>query len=111
VWTRGRWDISLHEIRYGHTSSDLTYYEGPYAFSVADFYHQVNRPRYVTNLELGYHVTHQIHLVAGANNLANTYPSRIPGVASYLHVAKYDTYSQQLGQDGGFYYVRADASF
>jgi len=111
VWTRGRWDTSLHEIRYGHTSSDLTYYEGPYAFSVADFYHQVNRPRYVTNLELGYHVTRQIHLVAGANNLANTYPSRIPGVASYLHVAKYDTYSQQLGQDGGFYYVRADASF
>lgn len=106
AWRLGRWDASVHEIRYGHTTSQLTYYTGPNAFSVTNFMEFVNSPRWVTNLEVGYQLTPIFHIALGANNVGNAYPRRLPSEVSYLNVARYDTYSQQLGQDGGFYYLR-----
>lgn len=102
----GRWSLSLHEIRHGRTRAQLTYYTGPDAFSNDVFRDFVSRPRWVTNLELGYAVTSRLHAALGANNLFNRYPSRIPLETSYLGAARYDLSSQQLGQDGGFYYLR-----
>lgn len=105
-WSQGRWDVIAHEIRYGATTSQLEYYTGPNAFSNTTFLPFVNHPRWVTNLEIGYRVTGTLHVALGANNLFNAYPSRIPAETSYLGAALYDTASQQLGQDGGFYYLR-----
>ena len=105
-WQNGDWDFAAHEIRWGHTTSQLTYYSGPDAFSNTTFLGFTNAPRYVTNLELGYQVTPRVHAALGANNLFNAYPSSIPAQASYIGAARYDTASQQLGQDGGFYYLR-----
>jgi iron complex outermembrane receptor protein len=73
-WTQERWDLSLHEIRYGHTESQLQYYSGPNAFSNTVFLDFVNQPRWVTNLELGYRLTPALHVAVGANNLFNAYP-------------------------------------
>jgi iron complex outermembrane recepter protein len=101
-----RWSLALHEIRYGRTRSQLTYYTGPDAFSNDTFRDFVNRARWITNLEVGYDVSSRLRASIGANNLFNSYPSRIPLENSYIGAARYDTSSQQLGQDGGFYYLR-----
>lgn len=105
-WTKDRWDITAHEIRYGRTNSQLEYYSGPNAFSNTTFLPFANQPRWVTNLEIGYRVNERLHVALGANNLFDAYPSRIPAETSYIGAARYDTASQQLGQDGGFYYLR-----
>ncbi|GBR04108.1 hypothetical protein [Acetobacter oeni] len=108
TWHRGKWDVTVHEIRYGHTISDLTYVPGPNAFSNSVFYEQVNKPRFVTNLEVGCQVLPQLHLALGGNNIGNAYPSRVPVDTSDYNNNKYDTSSQQLSEEGGFYYFRAD---
>lgn len=106
VFASEKWNVSLHEIRYGRTRSQLTYYTGPDAFSNDTFRDFVNKPRWITNIEIGYRLTPALRASVGANNLFNTYPSRIPLENSYVGAARYDTSSQQLGQDGGFYYLR-----
>lgn len=107
-WTLGKWDVAVHEIRYGHTTSNLTFVSGPNAFSTTEFYHQINRPRFVTNLEVGYQVLPQLHLALGGNNIGNAYPSRVPSFTADYNNNLYDTLSQQLSEEGGFYYLRAD---
>lgn len=107
-WTLGKWDVAVHEIRYGHTTSNLTFVSGPNAFSTTQFYHQINRPRFVTNLEVGYQVLPQLHLALGGNNIGNAYPSRVPSFTADYNNNLYDTLSQQLSEEGGFYYLRAD---
>ncbi|PYD77680.1 TonB-dependent receptor plug domain-containing protein [Komagataeibacter sucrofermentans] len=108
TWRKGKWNVSVHEIRYGHSTSNLTYVSGPNAWSNSVFYEQVNKPRFVTNLEIGYQVLPQLHLALGGNNIGNTYPSRVPVNTSDYNNNKYDTGSQQLSEEGGFYYIRAD---
>jgi len=110
VWRRKKWDVAIHEIRYGHTISNLTYVSGAYAFSTTHFYEQINRPRFVTNLEVGYQVLPQLHLALGGNNIGNEYPSRVRSFTSDYNNNLYDTLSQQLSEEGGFYYLRADLS-
>ncbi|MCQ8241806.1 TonB-dependent receptor plug domain-containing protein [Rhizosaccharibacter radicis] len=107
-WRNGRWNLALHEIRYGHTATQLTYYQGPNSFSNSVFQPFTNHPRWLTNIELGYQVTPAWHLALGANNLFNEYPSSIPIENSYIGAARYDTSSQQIGQEGGFYYFRVN---
>lgn len=110
VFTSDRWSVSLHEIRYGKTQSQLTYYTGPDAFSNTVFRDFVNKAKWVTNVEVGYRLTPSLRAAVGANNLFNAFPSRIPLENSYIGAARYDTSSQQLGQDGGFYYLRLNFS-
>ncbi|AAV89185.2 TonB-dependent receptor plug domain-containing protein [Zymomonas mobilis] len=108
-----KWIVGLHEIRWGHTTSQLPYYKGSPNTSVVsayDFYRFVNRPKFVTNLDITYRVNPNLALTIGANNLFNVYPSRIPLAHRYLGVTKYDRQTSQLGTSGGFYYFKVDVN-
>jgi len=110
-WTYGRTDIALHEVRYGSATSQLQYTMGPNAYSDTDFLQFVNQPRYVTNIQVGYHITPDLRLALGANNLFNVYPSAIPYDTRYLGVYTYDYTIEQVGINGGFYYLQATWTF
>ncbi|NPD68658.1 TonB-dependent receptor (plasmid) [Lichenicola cladoniae] len=110
-WTKNRWDIALHEIRYGSATSQLTYVSGANAYSNSVFDEFVDQPRFETDLSVGYQVTPHLHLTLGANNLFNAYPSRIPYNTSYLGVDRSDKGIEQIGINGGFYYLAANIAF
>lgn len=103
----GTWDVSLHEQRFGQTADEMTWYEGPYAYSATNFNRIYNQPRWITNFEVGYRPIEKLHLALGANNLFNSYPSRIPAANGYYGSGKYDGAASQIGVNGGFYYAQA----
>lgn len=103
----GRWDVVLHEQRYGQTTDALTWYDGPYAYSTTNFNSITNHPRWITNLELGFRPIDRLHLAVGANNLFNRYPTRIPAANGYYGSGRYDGSASQIGVNGGFYYAQA----
>ncbi|OUJ10510.1 TonB-dependent siderophore receptor [Acetobacter sp. DsW_063] len=107
-WTTGRFDISAHEIRYGHTTSQLTYYTGPYAYSNSVFREFTETPKFETNLEVGYKATSRLHLALGANNLFNAKMRKLPYANRYLGSTPYDYNVAQMSWNGGFYYFRAN---
>ncbi len=110
-WHRGAWDLLLHEQRYGQTTDELEYFEGPNAYSTTTFFRFYDRPRWLTNLEVGFRPIKPLRLALGANNLFDSYPSRIPAQNGYYGSEKYDSDSSQIGIDGGFYYATASYDF
>ncbi len=106
-WHQERWDVIAHEQRFGETIDELTYFAGPNAFSTTDFLRFTNRPRWISNLEIGFRPIKPLRLAVGANNLFDAEPTRIPAIAGYDGSEKYDSDASQIGIDGGFYYVRA----
>lgn len=110
-WHRDRWDVLLHEQRYGQTVDELTYFSGPNAYSTTDFARFVNHPRWLTNLEFGYRPLATLRVALGANNLFDATPSRIPPENGYYGSEKYDSSLSQIGINGGFYYARMDWTF
>jgi iron complex outermembrane receptor protein len=68
-------------------------------------------PKIIVDLDLAYDVTENVRFSVGANNVFNTYPSKVQsfnrGTAGF---ALYNTYSP-FGFSGGFYYVRASYQF
>jgi len=109
-WHKGKWDFSVHEMRYGHTINQLQYVTGSNAYSNSVFYQMYSKPKFQTNVLLGYQATPKLHLGLGANNLFNQYPTRIPADTSYVGVVPYDSSAQQLGFNGGYYYLALDYS-
>ncbi len=110
-WHEARWDLVLHEQRFGETIDALTYFEGPNAFSTTDFLRFYNRPRWITNVELGYRPVRHLRVALGANNLFDDYPTRIPAQNGYDGSEPYDSDASQIGIDGGFYYARLSYDF
>jgi iron complex outermembrane receptor protein len=110
TWRLDKWGVSLHETRFGSTSSEETYIVGPNAFSTTQFIHFENAARYVTDLEVRYDVTKKFQIAVGANNLFNVYPTKLPYEAQ-LEGAQYDAFASTIGEDGGFYYLRARYTF
>ena len=110
-WHWERWDLLLHEQRYGETIDELTYFEGPTAYSTTDFFRFFNRPRWITNVEVDYRPIRHLRLALGANNLFDEYPTRIPAQNGYYGSEPYDSDASQIGIDGGFYYARAAYEF
>jgi iron complex outermembrane receptor protein len=106
TWHRDKWGVSLHETRYGSTSTEATYYSGPNAFSTTQFLHFENAARYITDVEVRYDVTKKFQIAVGANNLFDVYPNKLPYVAQ-LEGSQYDTAVSSIGINGGFYYARA----
>lgn len=109
----GKLTVGLHEIRWGQTTSELTYYTGATnssALSSTDFLPFRNSPKFVTNLEVTYHVMPKLSFTIGGNNLFDKRPSRVPDGNRYLGVPQYYMSTSQLGMNGGFYYLRADLS-
>ena len=110
-WHLERWDLLLHEQRYGETIDELTYFEGPNAYSTTDFFRFYNRPRWITNVEVDYRPVRHLRLALGANNLFDDYPTRIPAQNGYYGSEPYDSDASQIGIDGGFYYGRVSYEF
>ncbi|WP_040123754.1 TonB-dependent receptor plug domain-containing protein [Paraburkholderia xenovorans] len=110
TWHSGKWGVTLHETRYGSTSSQETYIVGPNAFSTTQFLHFENAARYITDLEVRYDVTNKFQIAVGANNLFNVYPNKLPYEAQ-LEGSQYDSFASTIGENGGFYYLRARYQF
>jgi iron complex outermembrane recepter protein len=106
TWHLDKWGVSLHETRFGATSSEETYIVGPNAFSTTQFLHFENAARYITDVEVRYDVTKKFEIAVGANNLFDVYPSKLPYPAQ-LEGAQYDAFASTIGVNGGFYYARA----
>ena len=122
-WDVGKWNIHLLETLWGP-------YEEPVNNSVNEIFHA----KWVTDLDVSYRVTSHLTLSAGANNLFNAYPSRVPakilaltanvdsvlkGAPGYTAGAYgvptsgggvYGTVAP-FGLQGGFYYVRVGVKF
>jgi iron complex outermembrane receptor protein len=110
TWRLSGWRASLHEIRYGKSVQEDSYYSGPNAFSITTFYKSINNPKYVTNIETGYEWSSGFSWVVGANNLFNVYPKELPAAQRYIGTALYDA-STGVGIDGGYYYTRVAFKF
>ncbi|MCP3715479.1 TonB-dependent siderophore receptor [Paraburkholderia sp. CNPSo 3281] len=110
TWRRDKWAVTIHETRFGETSSEATYIVGPNAFSTTQFIHVENAARYVTDVEVRYDVTKKFQIAVGANNLFDVYPTKLPYQAQ-LEGAQYDAFASTIGVNGGFYYLRARYQF
>jgi iron complex outermembrane receptor protein len=68
-------------------------------------------PKTIVDVDLAYDVNERLRFAVGANNVFNTYPSKVQplnrGTAGF---ALYNTYSP-FGFSGGFYYARASYQF
>jgi iron complex outermembrane recepter protein len=107
-WSYGKWTFSVHEIRYGHATSELTYYTGPHANSVSQFQRFVNTPRFATNLLVAYQIDPSWRVALGANNVGNAKQRLLPPGFRYLGAERYDYDIQQIGFNGGYYYFQVN---
>ena len=111
VWSKDALSVSLHATRYGRTATEATFYSGPNINSTSVFNHIENAPKTIADLEVRYTATKRLQLAAGANNLFDVYPSKVPAISRYLGVYQYDTASAQIPFNGAYYYVRASYKF
>ncbi|MEX3957452.1 TonB-dependent receptor plug domain-containing protein [Trinickia sp. EG282A] len=110
TWRLDKWAVSLHETRYGPTTTQATYFSGPNAFSTTNFLEFHNSAKYITDLEVRYDITHHFQIAVGANNLFDAYPNKLPVIAQ-LEGLQYDGTGSQISPNGGFYYLRARYQF
>ena len=110
-WYYRRLDLNLRESRWGQVSDQLTIDSGSNAFSNVDFIPFTDKARWLTDVELGYRILPALRVALGANDLFNTHPTQTPLAGDYLGTTRYDEYSQQIGIDGGYYYLRTSYSF
>lgn len=110
-WKYRNFDVFIQEMRWGETKDMKSYRTGPYANSNSVFYPFANTPVWVTNAEFGYQATHKIHIAVGANNLFDMKPRRLPADGTYAGAEIYDDYSNQMGYNGGYYYLRLNSTF
>lgn len=106
-----KWAVSVHEIRYGETTSQLTYYTGPYSFSSSHYREFPNLPKWTTNASVTYNITPKWSATIGGNNIFAKFPSVVPEGNRYLGVPKYYMSTSQLGMNGGYYYLDVSARF
>jgi iron complex outermembrane receptor protein len=109
--TAGKWDVNLHEILWGPTTTLQQYNAGPIAFSNTVFGVQHNQSKFQTDLQVGYQVTDWATLAIGATDLFNETPTKLPLIFSYAGVFKYDYDSEQMNFNGGFYYAKLQLKF
>ncbi|MDB5447232.1 MAG: TonB-dependent receptor, partial [Phenylobacterium sp.] len=111
LWTLGAWTVNLRETLYGKSSE----------FAVGDdgaTYKTTIKAKLITDLEVDYKLDQNVRLTVGANNLLNTYPTKLnPSlVASYraandnAAVSRYPDWSP-FGINGGYYYGKITYTF
>ncbi|OUJ14810.1 TonB-dependent siderophore receptor [Acetobacter sp. DsW_063] len=106
TWQKGKWSVGIHEIRYGKVTSQQQYVTGPYAYSNSVYLPFNNRPKEQTNLLVSYQVTPSWRVALGANNLFNAKQRRVPYETNYLGTSRYNYDVQQIGFNGGYYYLQ-----
>jgi iron complex outermembrane receptor protein len=99
-WTWRRFDVDLHEIRYGDFSIINDVPANSRTFPAA----------WITNLDVKLHVTERISFTVGANNLFNHYP---PATNIFAPQYGYNQYprTSPYGETGGSYFGRLQADF
>lgn len=109
----GQWTVSLHEIRYGQTTSQLTYYKNnnTSTASTTNYLPFHNKPKWTTNLSVTYAVNKHWSATLGGNNIFAAYPTKTPKGNRYLGAPKYYMSTSQLGINGGYYYLDISAHF
>ncbi|NWE66656.1 TonB-dependent receptor [Pseudomonas tolaasii] len=100
-WSIDRFTLNLALTRYGaykevNVSADRSL-------------DRIYSAKWITDLDLGYHLTKDLNIAIGAKNLFDQYP-RKQGVPSSTMVASYGTYSP-YGFTGGYYYTRLTYAF
>ena len=117
-WTKDKWRLHLLETRYGPYDEPSTVEANDWHFS----------PKWITDLEVSYEVTHNVTLAVGANNILNVYPDRKPsevavdtvltGAPGYSAAYGVPTSGASIygtnspfGLTGGFYYGRLGVKF
>ncbi|QLF94688.1 TonB-dependent receptor [Pseudomonas sp. ABC1] len=101
TWQYGAWTSTLGLTRYGayrevNDASDRSY-------------DRTYQAKWITDLDIGYRLTHNLDLDIGAKNLFDVYPKR-QGIASKTMDSGYGTYSP-FGFTGGYYYTRLTYTF
>jgi len=122
-YTVGKWDMNLRQTRYGETVGMLTYQDWTPASAIcpitgaalrgsnACFAQFKNTPRWLTDLEIGYHITPRWHVAVGANDIFNVRPRKVPAYLASYGVLIYDSASAQVPMNGGYYYGRVNMDF
>jgi iron complex outermembrane recepter protein len=116
-WTLDRWSVNLREAIYGPTSEWISIDQTGSGNGATNFTVPTTA---ITDLDVGFRVTPQLRLNAGANNLFNTRPPGVPNVPNgsggvqpadgnnvYGEPAQFSPY----GIDGGYYYGRVTVTF
>jgi len=94
-WTLDRFHLLGRLTRYGSYVESSNVASGDRRFGA----------KWVTDLELGYDLSHNVTLSVGANNLFDVYPDR-NGIIAYDGSGAYGNFAP-FGLSGGFYYARA----
>ncbi len=111
-WTLGKWSVNLRETIYG-PSSEWVSYDGS-GTGAGAFDEQIGVTG-ITDLDIGYKITHDLKLDIGANNLFNNYPPLTPTVGGrptdggYVFNVPYAF--APWGNNGGYYYGRVTYTF
>jgi iron complex outermembrane receptor protein len=123
LWTMNKWTVNLRETIYGPTSI-TTSPDGTGTFAGCNGTSPgtvgcVNKigAKGITDLEIGYAVTDELHIAAGANNLFNTRPTnriQFPptgGLSDGSNIYDAPNGFSPFGINGGYYYGRVTYAF
>lgn len=120
LWTKGPASLNLRATRYGKVTqvaasmTNVTDAGELCAAGSAGCTLRYNDakidPKVIFDLELGVELAKGIKLSAGANNLFNTYPNKLPVALRGNGFSLYNQYSP-YGTSGGFYYGRLNMEF
>ena len=113
LWTYRKLTVNLREIIHDTTRNTTTVAGN----GVQSFYNTKSGVIPITDLDVGYDVLKAVKLSAGAVNLFNRYPDKVPaGLIAYYNALGQSFGATQyaaspIGIDGGYYYVKATYTF
>ena len=113
LWTYNKLTINLREIVHDTTTNTTTVAGN----GVQSFYNTKSGVIPITNVDVGYDVLKAVKLSAGAVNLFNRYPDKVPaGLINYYNALGQSFGATQyagspIGINGGYYYVKATYTF
>ncbi len=99
TWTFKQLELSLNLTRYGEYTQ----------YGTLQAYDRTFSPAWITDLNLDYHLTKDLTLTAGANNLFNKYPERtnLPSSSGAFPYGNFSPY----GTTGGYWYTGLTYNF
>ncbi|WP_336962606.1 TonB-dependent receptor [Sphingobium aquiterrae] len=109
--TAGKVELDLHELRWGKVNTVRQYVTGTDAYSTTVFYDMHNAAKWQTNVEASYKILPSAKLSVGATNLFDERPSIVPLNTRFAGVTLYDSGMQQMGINGGYYYMSLKLNF
>ncbi len=116
-WTLDRWSVNLRETVYGPSLGVDQHRPDRHGHGATNFTVPTNA---ITDLDIGFRVTPQLRLNAGANNLFNAKPPGVPNVpngaggvqpADGNNVYGEPAQFSPFGINGGYYYGRVTFTF